>query len=136
MTLGIRYNLGLVRFFSQFIDLAGSQGAGSIDAADIDGDGLKDVVISYSGRGGGDAPVKVLKNHGNGVFGPPVTVEIAGGVQAKFRDINGDSIPDLVWGTGEPFNFQYAMNLGNGTFGPVHAGVNAFESRLSPQMRF
>ncbi len=124
MQITVHKNFGQGVFpLPQLIDLSGSEIVGSLDAADIDGDGLLDVVISASGRAAVDVPVKVLKNLGNGHFGPAITNSIrGGGMQAKFRDLNGDNIPDLLFASGigsAPYDFHYTINLGNGTFGPV-----------------
>ncbi len=45
-----------------------------------------------------------------------------GGVQAKFRDLNGDNKPDILYATSidsPPYDFHFAINNGNGTFGAV-----------------
>jgi hypothetical protein len=124
MQITVHRNQGQAIYpFPVLSDLAGSQIAGSVDAADINGDGLKDVVISASGRAAVDSPVKIVVNAGSGNFGPVVTHSIrGGGVQAKFRDLNGDNVPDLLFASGiqsPPYDLHYAMNTGNGTFGPV-----------------
>jgi hypothetical protein len=65
----------------------------------------------------------VQKNLGNGIFGPGVSYSIrGGGVQAKFRDLNGDNIPDLLFATAintPPYDFHYAINNGDGTFSAI-----------------
>jgi hypothetical protein len=65
----------------------------------------------------------VQKNLGNGIFSPGVSYSIrGGGVQAKFRDLNGDNVPDLLFATAinsPPYDFHYTINNGDGTFGPV-----------------
>ncbi len=95
--------------------------AGSLDAADIDLDGDLDVVTSAWGRAGVGSQVAVLKNNGDGSFGSAVTyIERSGGVQAKFRDLNNDGYPDLIFATSissPPYDFHTAINNGDGTFG-------------------
>ena len=95
---------------------------GSLDAADIDGDGDLDIVSSASSIGGVGVTVTVQKNNGRGVFTPGVPYSIrGGGVQAKFRDLNGDGKPDLLFATAistPPYDFHTAINNGDGTFGP------------------
>ena len=124
MQITVHRNFGGGLFPLPHLDpLGGTHAAGSIDAADIDGDGLRDIVTSASGRAAVGVPVQIEKNLGNGIFGSPITYSIrGGGVQAKFRDLNGDSLPDLLFGTAidsPPYDFHYAMNLGNGTFGSI-----------------
>lgn len=96
--------------------------AGSLDAADIDGDGDLDVLTSASGIAAVGVTVTVLKNNGNGSFTPGIAYSIrAGGVQAKFRDLNGDGKPDIIFATAissPPYDFHTAINNGDGTFGP------------------
>jgi hypothetical protein len=96
--------------------------AGSLDAADIDGDGDLDVVSSASSIAAVGVTVTVQKNNGNGTFTNGVAYSIrGGGVQAKFRDLNGDGKPDLLFATAistPPYDFHTAINNGDGTFGP------------------
>ena len=87
---------------------------GDIDAADIDGDGDLDLA------GGGGGPIHVLRNLGDGSFGPDVTYPSSafGGPKAvRLRDLNGDGFPDLVIGALSGFNTK--LNLGNGNFGAL-----------------
>jgi hypothetical protein len=96
--------------------------AGSLDAADIDGDGDLDVVSSASSIAAVGVTVTVEKNNGNGTFTKGVAYSIrGGGVHAKFRDLNGDGKPDLLFATAissPPYDFHTAINKGDGTFGP------------------
>jgi hypothetical protein len=95
---------------------------GSLNAADIDGDGDLDVVSSASSIAGIGVTVTVQKNNGSGKFTPGTSYSIrGGGVQAKFRDLNGDGKPDLLFATAidsPPYDFHTAINNGDGTFGP------------------
>lgn len=101
----------------------GNSFSASVDAADIDGDLDLDVVVSASGRTATGVPVRVLKNLGNGIFDGGTTYSIrGGGVQAKFRDLNGDNRTDILFATAinsPPYDFHYAINNGDGTFGSV-----------------
>ena len=94
--------------------------SGSLDAADIDLDGDLDVVTSAWGRAAASSQVAVLKNNGDGTFGNAVTYPVrSGGVQAKFRDLNNDGYPDLIFATSRsspPYDFHTAINNGDGTF--------------------
>ncbi|HYK45945.1 MAG TPA: VCBS repeat-containing protein, partial [Parafilimonas sp.] len=95
--------------------------AGALDAADIDGDGDLDVVSSASSIAAVNVKVTVQKNNGNGTFTDGVSYSIrGGGVRAKFRDLNGDGKPDLLFATAigsPPYDFHTAINNGDGTFG-------------------
>ncbi|OGU81156.1 MAG: hypothetical protein A2W11_04655 [Ignavibacteria bacterium RBG_16_35_7] len=123
MQITVHKNFGQGTFPLPHLFDTGSSIAGSVDAADIDGDGDLDVVTSASGRAAVGVTVMVQKNLGNGIFSPGVSYSIRdGGVQAKFRDLNGDNIPDLLFATAislPPYDFHYAINNGDGTFGTV-----------------
>ena len=123
MQITVHKNFGQAAFPLPHLYDTGSSIAGSVDAADIDGDGDLDIVTSASGRAATGVTVKVQKNLGNGVFGPGISYSIrGGGVQAKFRELNGDNRPDLLFATAinsPPYDFHYAINNGDGTFGPV-----------------
>ena len=123
MQITVHKNYGQATFPIPHLFDTGSSIAGSLDAADIDGDGDLDVVTSASGRAAIGVTVKVQINLGNGIFGEGVSYSIrGGGVQAKFRNLNGDSFPDLLFATAinsPPYDFHYAINNGDGTFGTV-----------------
>ncbi len=94
---------------------------GALDAADIDADGDLDLISSASSIAAIGVTVTVSKNNGNGTFSPAVEYSIGdGGIRAKFRDLNGDNFPDILFATAissPPYNFHTAINNGNGTFG-------------------
>ncbi len=96
----------------------------SVAKADFDGDGDIDVA-----EGSGEVypptagAVKVLLNQGDGTFILGTTLSSGGGyVRSVFAsDLNGDGAGDLVWTPdAPPYPFVYALNNGNGTFGPIH----------------
>ncbi len=101
----------------------GNSFSASVDFADIDGDLDLDAVVSASGRTATGVQVRYMKNLGNGNFDGGTVCSIrGGGVQAKFRDLNGDNKPDILFATAinsAPYDFHYAINNGNGTFGAV-----------------
>jgi FG-GAP-like repeat len=123
MQITVHKNLGQGVFPVPDLFETGTSSAGSLDAADIDSDGDLDLIISASGRAAVGVPVRVMKNLGNGNFSEGITYSIrSGGVQAKFRDLNGDNKPDILFATSiasPPYDFHYAINNGNGTFGAV-----------------
>ncbi|HRH61410.1 MAG TPA: VCBS repeat-containing protein, partial [Chitinophagaceae bacterium] len=118
----VHKNNGNASFLLPTLYNSNNNSAGSLDAADIDGDGDLDVLASASGIAAVGVTVTVLKNNGDGSFTPGVAYSIrAGGVQAKFRDLNGDGKPDIIFATAissPPYDFHTAINNGDGTFGP------------------
>jgi len=118
----IHKNNGNARFPIPALFNSNNAIAGSLDAADIDGDGDLDVVSSASSIAAVGVTVTVEKNNGNGTFTKGVAYSIrGGGVQAKFRDLNGDGKPDLLFATAissPPYDFHTAINNNDGTFGP------------------
>jgi hypothetical protein len=118
----VHRNLGQANFGVPPVYNSNNMFPGSLDASDIDADGDLDVVTSASSITAVGVTVTVQKNNGSGVFTTGVAYSIGGGgVQAKFRDLNGDGKPDLIFATAissPPYNFHTAINIGNGTFGP------------------
>lgn len=117
----VHKNAGNAKFPIPSFYATNSSSSGSLDAADIDGDDDLDLVTSASGIAAVGSKVTVLKNNGDGSFSPGIAYSIrGGGVQAKFRDLNGDNKPDLIFATAistPPYDFHTAINNGDGTFG-------------------
>jgi len=77
---------------------SGGPGATSVFVADVNGDGLPDIVVANQGSSSADGSVSVLLNRGGGVFNPAVTYD-SGGVDATaltLADVNGDGFPDII----------------------------------------
>jgi hypothetical protein len=101
----------------------------SVATADFDRDGDIDVA-----EGSGDvyegARVEILMNAGNGSLTrtseiPACTTCGVGEVPfvrtLTAADLNGDGRTDLLWAPdAAPYPYVYALNTGNGTFGPTH----------------
>jgi hypothetical protein len=86
--------------------------AGSVRAADLNGDGKMDLVLAEP------SAIAVLLGHGDGTFAP-IQEYSAGTSPPIFAigDVNGDGWPDLVTLSGGA-KFALRMNAGDGSFGP------------------
>jgi hypothetical protein len=83
-------------------------GGYSITIADVNGDGLPDILISSTG-------LLVFVNQGAGVFGPYTTLLPGSNVSTTaVGDVNGDGIADIVAGTGA--GAQVLLGTGGGNF--------------------
>ena len=91
----------------------------SVAIADVNGDGIPDVIISDgSGSAGG---VRVLLNDGHGNLAADVSYASetgagSGPVSVSVADINGDGKPDLVTANGRDGTVSVLINNGDGTF--------------------
>ncbi len=106
-------------------DLGGIE-PGWLAIADVNGDGIPDLIVANSFASGNDAvgSVGVLFGNGNGTFQPVVTYA-AGGIPTGIAvgDLNGDGQPDIVVTTcgGYPCNdgqgtVDVLLANGGGTF--------------------
>ena len=85
------------------------------DVADLDGDGVPDLVITDAGGG----VLWIAHGIGDGTFAAPLTMPVGGtpnGVAAS--DLNGDGLPELVVSIPEAHAIGVFGNLGGGMFGP------------------
>lgn len=93
-----------------------------VAGGDFDGDGNRDVALSYVDTTGNTSGLVLVRGNGDGTFIKPAgslatsTAAVQGGVLSS--DLNGDGRPDLVWGE------TAYMNQAGGTFVvsalPVH----------------
>jgi hypothetical protein len=84
-----------------------------ISAADVDNDGLPDIVS-------GSVNVSWFKNTGNNTFGPEqIVAENVGQLSTiETADIDGDNDPDILSGNYFSATSSWYENTGNGVFGP------------------
>ena len=74
-----------------------SYDAFALDADDVTGDGIPDVLAMGAGPDGGPARVSVTAGHGDLTFAAPVvTVVASSGARADFTDFNADGLTDAV----------------------------------------
>jgi hypothetical protein len=102
------------------MDIAGS--AWSVVAADIDNDGDTDVVV-------GGSPCSILRNDGNGGWGPvievvPVSLFVLGMHRIEVGQIDGNAPLDIVYPDG--YNTQWIRGSANNGWSPGPAGSTGF----------
>jgi hypothetical protein len=106
------------------VSYASETGAGSgpisVIAADVNGDGLPDLITAN----GADGTVSVLMNNGDGSFAAPVSYAAgADAVAVAVADVNGDGFPDLAVADANGNSVQILLNAGDGAFGAPLAFV-------------
>jgi hypothetical protein len=79
--------------------------------ADMDGDGLPDIVVAQSDR------LTVFLNNGNGTFKPPAVFNTGGAWDLVLADFDSDGLPDIAT-TGAGLNETVALLLNNGSGTP------------------
>jgi hypothetical protein len=108
---------------------AAGVGPSTVGVADVNGDGIPDLVVAdsgdYLGRSGG---VSVLLGNGNGTFQPARTFAAAGAPHSvAVGDFNGDGVLDLAVDNGVYDTVSILLGNGDGTFQPAvtyAAGTN------------
>jgi hypothetical protein len=115
--------------FSAGVPVTGfDRGYTNIYAADLNKDGLDDLVLRTSGSLGGGYAVGIVHCLPGRKFGPEINYYAGTGLaDLAIVDLNGDGFPDLVFGNGD-YNFgansaTVLMNLGNssGVTGSLYA---------------
>jgi len=108
---------------------SGAPGANAVTVADVNGDGLPDVLVAdgcYSNCAGGPDTLTILSvllGNGDGSLQPAVTYATGGknGGWVSAADLNGDGKMDLVLASTNIFipngTVSVLLGVGNGTFG-------------------
>ena len=104
-------------------------GPNSVAAADVNGDGIPDLLVANSGPASNT--VSVLLGNGDGTFQPAVSYGSGGSLPQSIAvaDVNGDNKPDLIvanLGGGDNGDGAVGVLLGNGD-GTFHLAV-AYDS--------
>lgn len=119
-------------------------GATSFKPADVNGDGLLDLVHAYSGPGVTGTALRVLVNRGDGTFGEVAsTVAITHADVSRWMtlDLNGDGATDLVHATsatsatGSGLIFESLLSRGDGRFVPGNLASAWLDASAQPELR-
>ncbi|HEY3761064.1 MAG TPA: VCBS repeat-containing protein [Verrucomicrobiae bacterium] len=115
------FNL-LADYFAPPFTLTGFNWPYSIAVADVNGDGIPDLIVSTYPEDGSLATLTVLTNNGNGVFSSNATLTLPGGINTEAdcvvaADINGDGKPDLIAVDSAYDSLTVFTNNGSGGFG-------------------
>lgn len=91
----------------------------AVAVADLNGDGIPDLVVTNDAYVYGPSSVAILLGKGDGTFTPapnsPVQVG-SGPLSVAFGDLNGDGIPDLVTANFYDATATVLLGKGDGTF--------------------
>jgi len=103
-------------------------GATALASADLDADGVPDVVAAGADESEGATNVRVMLNNGDGTFKKPTDYVVGRGpLDLALGDLDGQGGPDLVVADGT--GIRVLLSTGKGTFGtPVAYGVGEAKS--------
>ena len=103
-----------------------SHRAKTVEAADLDGDGVPDVLCASEN----DHTVSWHQNLGGGAFGPEqvISSSVTGARCATAADLDGDGDLDVLSASGTNDVVAWYENLGGGSFGPSQALAGAINT--------
>lgn len=110
--------------------LTGVQAPGNVQLADLNGDGIQDIIVPNSGGNS----VLVYLGTGNGNFLPEQAFPVGDGpVGLTVADLNGDSIPDLI--VADKGANAVSVLLGNGQRDSETGHVNNWTLSPGPRLK-
>jgi hypothetical protein len=114
--LSLLINDGAGGFAAPVFFDSGVSGEWALAAADMNGDGIGDLVT-----GGTGGQIRTLLGNGNGTFTPAGPAQSAGGYPwgVALGDLNGDAVLDAVTANSFAGNGGILLGIGNGTFAPA-----------------
>jgi hypothetical protein len=102
---------------------SGGENTSSVAIADVNGDGLLDLILASECPAGGchygsEGVVGVLFGNGDGSFQPAITYDSGGqlAVSVAVADLNGDGKPDIAVANRNSNMVNILLNKGDGTF--------------------
>jgi hypothetical protein len=89
----------------------------SVVVADVNGDGIPDLVVANAGDSASSGCVSVLLGNGDGSFQNQQTFQVGSYPSSvAVADVNGDGKPDLVTVAGSPGHVSVLLGNGDGSF--------------------
>jgi len=113
MAVNVLFGNGDGSFRTPVFVITGGQAPSTVAAADLNGDGIPDIVVGNILSG----TVSVLLGVGDGTFRPPLIANTGGIFPKNLRvgDFNGDGIPDVATANQVSNNVSVLLGNGDGT---------------------